>query len=568
MPQFDGTIEIAPEAPDECAPDCAYLLQEMPRSFVATLRGLDGEVVDGVSVIWSSSDESIASVDAGMVTGIAPGTFHLSASAGAASATIELEVGGEPLSAIFVETPSGLGEVVVAQGGAATIRARGQQGGGWFSRPVVLLDISWEIEDPSVAAIESQAVVDEMPTIVVRGLAAGTTRVRATSRQGPGLVGTMDFEAVTGDVPAPALSLDTIAVGGRHACGLGAEGALCWGDNSSLQLGVGSQMMMESRALPVAGGLELATLALGGRHSCALDAAGAAYCWGSNDEGQLGVDERSQMIFDSAVPLPVAGGLTFSSIAAGDAHTCGIDVDGVAWCWGSNFFGKLGTGSTADFQIRAPAHVAGGHAFRQIAPSTSFTCALDVDGRAWCWGAHTGALGIGPLLFGEPSRHAAPMEVLGGHVFAELATSGNHVCALAGDRTAWCWGRAVEGQLGTRVAPDEVGEVSEPVQVEGDHIFDGIAAGAFHTCAVDAEGEGWCWGGNASGQLGTGDLNDRQLPARTLGALAFTEIRAGGDSSCGLIEGGGAYCWGAGEAGQLGTGGVGMRPLPTPVAAP
>ena len=567
-PLVDGTIEIAPADPDECPFECTFMLQYVPRSFVATVRGHDGEVLDDVSVVWTTSDESLATVDDGVVTGLAPGIVGLTATVDEVSATFELEIGGEPLNAIFVEAPSGLGQVVVAQGSTATLHARGQQGGGWFSRTVILVDVTWEVEDPSVAAIESQTRVNDMPTIVVRGLAVGTTQIRATSRQGPGVVGRLDFESIDVEVAAPALSLDALALGGRHACGLVAEGALCWGDNSSLQLGVGSEESFEGLPSRITGNVTLASLALGARHSCGLDAQGAAHCWGSNDEGQLGVDEGSQMIFDSAVPVPVAGGLTFSSVAAGEAHTCGIDTDGAAWCWGSNYFGKLGTGSTAEFQIRAPARVAGGHVFQQIVPSTSFTCALDVDGHAWCWGAHQGALGIGPQGTG-PSRHAEPMEVSGGHVFTTLATSGgNHVCALRVDHTAWCWGRAVEGQLGAQVLTDLMGEVSSPVQVEGDHLFYGIAAGFAHTCAVDEDDEVWCWGSNQSGQLGTGDIDDRRRPERTLGGLAFTAIRAAGDFTCGLIEEGGAYCWGSSDAGQLGAGGVGMRPLPTPVSAP
>jgi len=560
-----GAITLLPAAPEECEPSCSYLPRGAPRLFVADVRDADGNVVEDVPVTWSSSDESLATVDAGSVSGLAPGNVEITAEAGDLRATMTLEVGGEQFQIFRLQTPDFLPEITLVAGRSATAFATASTGG-WIMRPIEITDIAWKMTDPTVALVETETTIDGSPAVVVRALAEGTTNLRATSRQAPGLEALLPLTVIAGDVPAPLLTLETIAPGMMHACALDAAGALCWGDNGSRQLGPAATTTSSDTPVPFAESDTYVALTAGGRHTCARDATGSAWCWGANDEGQLGITRDD--VLDIATPMHVAGDLTFAQLAAGDTHTCGLTAQGAAYCWGSNFFGKLGTGSTAEFLVRTPAQVAGSHAFAQIDPGNSFTCALDTAGAAWCWGAHLGALGIGPQQ-GDVTRYATPQAVLGGHHFTQIATGGNHTCAIRDDGTTWCWGRSVEGQLGVpATVEDPTGDIWEPVQVAGTHAFVSITAGNQHTCALDADGGAWCWGGNASGQLGTGDLANTSTPAQPLGGLTFSELRAGGDFTCGLATGGGAYCWGAGFSGQLGTGGTAMRPLPTPVAAP
>ena len=74
---------------------------------------------------------------------------------------------------------------------------------------------------------------------------------------------------------------------------------------------------------------------------------GAGYCWGYNAYGQLGDGTTT----DRLVPTPVAGGLTFAAVSAGTVvpffgHTCGVTTSGAVYCWGDNFAGELGDGTT------------------------------------------------------------------------------------------------------------------------------------------------------------------------------------------------------------------------------
>src|SRR5437870_1089895 len=79
----------------------------------------------------------------------------------------------------------------------------------------------------------------------------------------------------------------------------------------------------------------------GVRYACGLTGSGAAYCWGTNDYGQLGDGTTT----NSSTPVAVSGGLTFSTIGAGTYHVCGLATGGGVYCWGRNNHGELGNGT-------------------------------------------------------------------------------------------------------------------------------------------------------------------------------------------------------------------------------
>ena len=90
-------------------------------------------------------------------------------------------------------------------------------------------------------------------------------------------------------------------------------------------------------------GLAFSSIVAGGVSTCAVDPAGDVYCWGDNKSGQLGrsPDELDQ----SAVPLKIPTHLKFVSLTAGGTHVCGLATDSLAYCWGSNNAGQLGIAS-------------------------------------------------------------------------------------------------------------------------------------------------------------------------------------------------------------------------------
>lgn len=147
---------------------------------------------------------------------------------------------------------------------------------------------------------------------------------------------------------AGGLTFVSIAVGYEHTCGVTSAGAAyCWGYNADGQLGNSTTTNTSSPA-PVAGGLTFASVVAGFHHTCGLTPAGVAFCWGRNLRSQLGVGVTGASLVREVSPRAVAGAMTFTGLTAGEDHACGLTASGAAYCWGSNSQGQLGNGTLAE----------------------------------------------------------------------------------------------------------------------------------------------------------------------------------------------------------------------------
>jgi hypothetical protein len=88
-----------------------------------------------------------------------------------------------------------------------------------------------------------------------------------------------------------------------------------------------------------------------------------------------------------------------------------------------------------------------------------------------------------------------------------------------------------------------------------------VSLDTFHACGVDADNRLYCWGRNIEGQLGTGDNDDRLVPTPidviasvTASATGVRQVVVGRFSSCAVTTGDRIYCTGENNAGQLGLG--------------
>lgn len=388
-------------------------------------------------------------------------------------------------------------------------------------------------------------------------------------------------EAPIAEQPEPparvAAGISAIAAGAHHTCALESGRVLCWGINRFDILGVGPGLpdpVTEPR--PVIGLDEvgpIVQLASGYDFSCVLAESGAVYCWGENDDGQLGLGDRLRR----DRPTQVAN-VRASAIQLGFDHACALALDrSTAWCWGSGEFGD-GTRHHAQHtpvEIAALAHV------DQLALPAA-NCWLR-DGAMRCWGNNSGGQignGEGGCEYDEPlcdsckrlpertcKRADKPTAPLGLPELVQIAANGHYTYALDRDGGIWQWGQV--GQImsvGPRpnYQPQPLGEI--PVVTR-------IAAGGSHACAIDLDGALWCWGNNSFGQLGFEPgrgSNEHPSPHLLEGLPKLRSIALGFYFTCALTgegEQSQAWCWGDNGTGQLGDGTIERRFTPTLVLA-
>ena len=397
------------------------------------------------------------------------------------------------------------------------------------------------------------------------------------------LLFTLCFEACDGESPVgPGARVDMSRVyaGNRFTCGIVEGGrGLCWGFNDEGQLGTGSSLIASFASSPhvVSDDLrfrELSTKAAG-RHVCGVTTVGDAYCWGENYFGQIGNGSTTFV----AGPQRVGGELKFASISAGWRFSCGVTTDGEAYCWGRGEWGQLGDGLATLSSV--PTAVAGGHEFRTLdVGSNNLVCGLTTAGRILCWGLdRAGALGAPSSATCvrtdglQLACATTPQPIASDESFLAVSAGSSFACAITRSLRALCWGRNDRGQLG-RATTETCSQGNfagiacgrTPMPVSGPHRFVAVAAGLRHACGVTVGGDAYCWGRNFIGELGNGLLGtNSSVPTLVRGGVTFRRVSAGDQHSCGEGTDGELYCWGSNVWGQLGTGDIRLWLEPTRV---
>ena len=240
------------------------------------------------------------------------------------------------------------------------------------------------------------------------------------------------------------------------------------------------------------------------------------YSWGANNSGQVSsrLDAIRTTPFRASIP-PEAAGQDVLGLASGSAHSCAYSVEGEVFCWGDNSGGQLGNGNSD--VTTGSVRLVGlgpsvGRRVADVAAGSQHTCALTEAGRVWCWGRNFN----GQVGDGTTQPRFRPVEATGNLVglkVVQVTAGGAHTCALTDDGEVWCWGRNSEGQLGD----GSKNAASSPVQVAGlpqGVTFTSIAAGEGFTCGTASDGGAYCWGRNSDGQLGDGGNTNRLSPIR------------------------------------------------------
>jgi alpha-tubulin suppressor-like RCC1 family protein len=423
----------APVANVAVAPPGLTLTVGQTGTLTAVLQSATGAVLTGREVTWTSSNNDVATVNAGVVTGVAAGNARITASVEDKSDNASISVTTGVTQAVFSSVaPGGNHTCALTAAGKAYC---------WGANDVGAIGVSQEFGVYLIA------------------------------------------QPVSGN-----LTFAELSSGMHHTCGRTAAGAVyCWGWNLKGQLGDGTNV---DRSAPVLVNTALVFTSItaggqsGGEHTCGLTAAGAAYCWGWNSFGQLGDNTAT----DRNTPVPVQGGLTFASISAGSQHTCALTAAQKAYCWGEA--AEVGEGTTTNRSV--PTAVAGNLTFKSLVATWWASCGITPADAAYCWGFSSGAAPIltptlvptltfagittgnqftcgitligvancwgannsGQLGDGTVTARLAPAPVTGDIVFAKLFAGNGHMCGLTAAGSTYCWGANSSGQVGdaTQVA--------------------------------------------------------------------------------------------------------------------
>lgn len=386
------------------------------------------------------------------------------------------------------------------------------------------------------------------------------------------MVGALRLHAMV----ALSIAVLTVSIGGgageSHAVVASAtppsSAGIAWGSNMNGELGDGSHNFS---SLPVAvdasdvlAGKRITQVAAGSEHSCALATDGTVACWGDNAYGQLGDGTTQSRQWPGLVDRGgVLRNKTVVGIAAKWGTTCAVTSDGMVACWGANYHGQLGNGSTTNSKSPVMVDRSGalfGKQVIQVSVGARRSCALTTDGTVTCWGF--GPLGDG----GAEVQSTRPVAVdtsgvLAGKLIVQVAAGGSTVCLVTTDGGLYCWG----GNAG-----DGTYEGSEtPVAVDRSGVLAGkqasqVATGGDVACVVTKDGVVACWG---SGYLGNGSVNRSNVPIDVAAPPGMsrakpTRVATSGEVACVVTVDFQAYCWGLNQHGALGDGSQTNRETP------
>jgi alpha-tubulin suppressor-like RCC1 family protein len=341
-----------------------------------------------------------------------------------------------------------------------------------------------------------------------------------------------------------------------------------WGMNTTSQLNDGTAVtamtpvkMLQTGALA---GRKIDYVKSGNGFSCALSQ-GKAFCWGRGDYGQIGNGASVNVVDPVEINMTAIGTNAITSLSVGDNHSCVI-ANSEVYCWGHNGMGKLGRGTSggiSNIPVKAAGELAG-LTVTAVEAGINSTCAIS-SGKAYCWGYNQ----YSQIKAGAGSTVTAPIAVddtgaLSGVNVTAVSPLGYQTCLL-GDGKVYCWGTSGgTGIPNYTTAP----HLLDPTGLMSGKTVTSLESGANHSCAI-ADSRVYCWGQNLRNQLGdasgiTGSYNVVVDPYGVLDVRPVTALSVGEDSSCAIADGK-VYCWGYNASGQIGDGTTSMRSTPTPV---
>ncbi len=339
----------------------------------------------------------------------------------------------------------------------------------------------------------------------------------------------------------------------------------CWGRGDSGEFGNGQQTISWTPLdifLQDGNGTAITPIYMAGgsRNSFVIDDEGHAWAYGKDNFGNLGL---GQSYIGAIVNIPqrmigLSNTPSVVKIANLNLHTCILDEEGDVHCVGHNTYGELGLGYVSSGPVYTPGLVSFSNAVVDVDVGYYFTCVVDDQKQLWCFGRNL----LGQLGVGNNVDQSSPTLVSSlGTAVDEFSLGSYHACALKDDKTFWCWGWNINGQLGNGGTSDK-NVPTEVTLLTADVVK--FALGLQHSCVLDVDNDVYCWGHNAQGQLGVGDTNNRLTPTQVTLPSTPADILAEHIHTCApTTSSGELYCWGDNIYGQLGINNTANQNTPT-----
>lgn len=339
-------------------------------------------------------------------------------------------------------------------------------------------------------------------------------------------------------------SFKSLVSGHDHTCAIKTNGTLwCWGLNDEGEVGNNDSGTPVETPLQIGSATNWTSLTAEEKHTCATTSDGNGYCWGYNDDAQLGTGDMETYL----VPTEI-NATGWTQLSAGSEHSCGIKENGQLYCWGNNRNGQLGNGETI-YETSPIQEVTKSITWTSVTASSSHTCAKKSDGSLWCWGnGQYGQLGVGYSTGYEslatPTNITDPTGT-----WLDISSYYKHTCAIKNDDSVYCWGFGPQGQIGDGLSNNYT---YSPTHVSGSLSYQDIDTGEYFSCAITTSNELYCWGNNSNGQLGLNSTTSFDIPKISFTPTSWSSLGLGETHACGIMTNNDLYCWGNNQEGQVG----------------
>ncbi len=329
-----------------------------------------------------------------------------------------------------------------------------------------------------------------------------------------------------------------LSAGAQHTCGILTDNTLwCWGNHLFGRTGVNPDTESTNVPMKVSGSWK--SVSAGDQHTCAITTDNELFCWGFGGDGRLGNGTNQSASEPFPVTIKNTNSTNWLTVSAGIVHTCAITIGGDAYCWGSNVDGSIGVTGNDNDNYTTPQRVGNSSSWTAIAAGGRHTCGIQKNlavNTLYCWGLYTG-----DNIWNQ--AHATPA-LLSVYKDSGIVSAGHaHTCVIDNrvlSKELVCFGSNNFNQLGdldsvnagknwTTVSAGTQhtcaikenklfcwGNSMDTFRPPNGLAFHQVTVGYNHTCIIDSNQHAYCQGDGTYGQTGNGsnDPSDALKPVK------------------------------------------------------